>query len=849
MNSKSDAASDGSGLAGRRLLVILGSYRSKRHLFERAHEFGVRLVIVDGPGHWSEGEQGGAGPIERFIPVDLAPFETLSERAARAVRETGLSFDGIGAIDEFAGGFAARVAMSLGLPFHSVAAADCARNKYRTREACAEAGLAGPRVARLTSSRDIEAAARAVGFPAVLKPVSGVGSVQAHKVHDESELGHRFSSVVNEIRGAQRAPPAGLRSDRDWFQLMWARAPQLILEAWIGGPKYDVDLLLERGRLAYAQVTDDLEPCGLRDVRRVAPAGLDASDERCLIEHAAACVRAIGFEHGAFNVEVKLTPDGPRMIEVNGRLGGYSTTDVHRAVWEVDLVEQWLRLSLDLPVDVQARKPRCFVAESLLPSPRSGVLERDDFLEALESGADVVAARPWVLAGETVAGVESGAPDWLGAIVVRGDSRAEALARLDEKVAGLAFPVRPFSPDAGDRGQETKYHAAHPTSRRAVSRDWSSHHIFVFAPYRMTAEGPESITYGAPEFKSEVASWMSALGAAHTWVEVTPETAGLEIDRVVARSVGEPVLVFNLCDGIEVDGYPGLRTVKALEASGLPYTGADTFFYEITTPKTLMKRRLADRQVPTSPFVEIRDPARDGVRASRELGYPIIIKPDVSAASFGISLKSVVHDDASCVAQASAALAGERDPENYYEGVFAERFIPGREFTVLCASDETDSSGVRVYPPVERVFHSALPSHERLLSYDRYWEKYETENPLPDRAPIAHYDSAPADYTPRLAALARAAYVALEGKGYGRVDIRRDERTGEFLVLEANCNCGLSTDGETSVSWILKLSGQTMPGLLDLVFTDAVARNGTAAPRGGSSGSAVTSVPAARADP
>ena len=68
--------------------------------------------------------------------------------------------------------------------------------------------------------------------------------------------------------------------------------------------------------------------------------------------------------------------------------------------------------------------------------------------------------------------------------------------------------------------------------------------------------------------------------------------------------------------------------------------------------------------------------------------------------------------------------------------------------------------------------------------------------------------------------------MALDGTGYGRIDIRRDERTGEFLVLEANCNCGLSTDGETSVSWILRLSNETMPVLLDRIFTDAVARGG-----------------------
>ena len=245
--------------------------------------------------------------------------------------------------------------------------------------------------------------------------------------------------------------------------------------------------------------------------------------------------------------------------------------------------------------------------------------------------------------------------------------------------------------------------------------DWSSHRIFVLAPYRMTLSGPESVTYGTDEFKAEVASWMSVLGASHTWVEVTPETAALAIARAQDEARRRPVVVLNLCDGIDVDGYPGIRTVKALEASGLSFTGADSSFYELSTPKTLMKARLIERNVPTSPFVVIKDPAVDGALAAH-LGYPLIIKPDVSAASFGISIKSVVEDEASCVAQSAVALAGERRMDNYYEGVFAERFILGREFTVLCASDRAAGAGVFVYPAVERVFHAALPPLERLLS-------------------------------------------------------------------------------------------------------------------------------------
>lgn len=441
MSSQTESVEEASALRGKRLLVVLGSYRSKRHIYERARALGVRLTVLDGPGHWMRGCVGPGDLVERHLAVDLAPLSTFVGRAVAAIRSAGLSFDGVGTIDEFAGGFASRIAGALGLFFHSVDAADLARDKNRARQACASAGLPGPAFARIASARDLGGAGERVGFPSVLKPVSGVGSVQTYKVHAPAELAERYASIAGEVWERRASRPPSLSSDRDWFDLMWSGEATCALESWIEGRKYDVDLLLDAGEVVYAHATDDLEPCGLRDVRRVAPAGLAPEAERELVDHAAACLRALGFHRGPFNVEVKRTAEGPRMIEVNGRLGGYSTTDIHRAVWGVDLVEQWLRSCLDLPLAVRERGPACFVAESLLPSPRTGVLERDGFLDWLRSAPGVLAARPWVFAGEAVAGIETNAPDWLGAVLTTGETRELALDRLDDLVKDLALPV------------------------------------------------------------------------------------------------------------------------------------------------------------------------------------------------------------------------------------------------------------------------------------------------------------------------------------------------------------------------------------------------------------------------
>src|SRR5574341_2304672 len=78
-------------LRGRRFLFVMGSYPGKRHIYEHARELGVSMVVLDGPGHWTE-KAVAEGLFERFIEVDLFPAETVAERAFAAIQATGLEF-------------------------------------------------------------------------------------------------------------------------------------------------------------------------------------------------------------------------------------------------------------------------------------------------------------------------------------------------------------------------------------------------------------------------------------------------------------------------------------------------------------------------------------------------------------------------------------------------------------------------------------------------------------------------------------------------------------------------------------------------------------------------------------
>ena len=160
--------------------------------------------------------------------------------------------------------------------------------------------------------------------------------------------------------------------------------------------------------------------------------------------------------------------------------------------------------------------------------------------------------------------------------------------------------------------------------------------------------------------------------------------------------------------------------------------------------------------------------------------------------------------------------------------MFVERYISGREFTTLIVGSADDPDRSTVYLPVERVFHAGLPATEQFLSFDRLWEVYERETPIADGQYLWEYQPAPEALVQRISEVSWAAYAAVGGRGYGRVDLRMDANTGELYVLEVNAQCGLSEDeNHTSIGAILRFAERLM---FRIGGDDLVDHRGTATP-------------------
>lgn len=355
--------------------------------------------------------------------------------------------------------------------------------------------------------------------------------------------------------------------------------------------------------------------------------------------------------------------------------------------------------------------------------------------------------------------------------------------------------------------------------------------VWAFIPYRITEQGLVS-DYDDQTDYHDLENVFAELGLAWKWQPITLDNMHAVVEEVAVSSNEYIPVVLNYCDGIEIDGYPGISVFKLLEARGIIFTGTDSNCYHLTTSKILMKRAFMEAGVATAPYEVISDSSNIQGVCDR-LGTPLIVKPAMSMGSRGLSLQSVVESDEQVSKQVQWLLQGQHDMQFPPDSIFVERFINGREFTVFLLGSTQQPESIKIYPPAERVFHSNLPETERFLAYEIAWAKEESSLSLGE--PFYRYQLVASDLHDRLCELSKHAYCAVGGNGYARVDIRMDKASQEIFVLEVNSNCGISSiplfdfsnPSATSVGTILYLAGIPFAQMMSEIIAEAFTRNYT----------------------
>ncbi len=362
---------------------------------------------------------------------------------------------------------------------------------------------------------------------------------------------------------------------------------------------------------------------------------------------------------------------------------------------------------------------------------------------------------------------------------------------------------------------------------RTFLKQTAAYKVWIFAPFLETDDPTLKFYYDYTQSIAEYAKVFSEINCEWEWVNVTMQNIAEAIAKVKTNTTKQNI-VLNLCDGDEINEVPGISVIHALDANNLTYTGSDSYFYKVTTSKITMKEAFGEHGVAMPKWVKLNGHIDKNM--FRKTGKPAIVKPAISAGSMGISVKNVVNDLDELKDVLTDIKKGFKGWNLQGAGLLAEQFIIGKEFTTLLVGSYEHPEQIKFYRPIERVFHSSLPEKEQFLSFERLWESYEEESPMPNDGLFYEYEAVNCpELTARLKELSIDAFKAVKGKGYARIDIRMEKDTQKLFVLEINAQCGLSDDENyTSIGAILRVSNKTFTNLIVEVLDDALLRNSAA---------------------
>ncbi|MEU5695588.1 ATP-grasp domain-containing protein [Actinosynnema sp. NPDC020468] len=339
--------------------------------------------------------------------VDVSPVDTGDLGAVlRHCADLPGRIEGIWSSSEYGVAVAAAAGRALGLPGPSPDAVAACRDKVRQRAVLAAAGVPAPRWHVARTASDAVRAARALGFPVVVKPPRESGSLGVRLCRDRPEVVAGFTAACH--RGS-------------------TLDTEVLVEEYVDGDEYSVEVFDGKAvgvTRKYLGAAPHFVETG-HDF----PADVSAPDEAELVRVAEASAEALDLGWGPIHVEVRLTTSGASLIEVNPRLAGGMIPDLVLAASGVDLVDRTVRRAVGAdPVTRPAPGARASIRFVL--APRAGVVAGVSGLGEAERMPGVRAVHASARPGDPVV-ITHSFRDRLGYAIATGDTAAAAADRAD----------------------------------------------------------------------------------------------------------------------------------------------------------------------------------------------------------------------------------------------------------------------------------------------------------------------------------------------------------------------------------------------------------------------------------
>lgn len=172
-----------------------------------------------------------------------------------------------------------------------------------------------------------------ITYPCIMKPTDNAGSRGVVLCHNRNELEYQFDYSYKESRNGS-----------------------VIIEEYLSGPEFSVEVMVVDGIPNVLQITDKLTTGAPHFVEmgHSQPTKQNKENKEKIIQLACRAVKAVGINIGPAHVEMILTKDGPKMVELGARMGGDCiTTHLIPLSTGIDMVGDTIKLACGEKIDIK----------------------------------------------------------------------------------------------------------------------------------------------------------------------------------------------------------------------------------------------------------------------------------------------------------------------------------------------------------------------------------------------------------------------------------------------------------------------------------------------------------------
>jgi len=403
-------------MSTRRLVLIESNTSGTGRLFARAaiEQGACPILFTDDPARYQYINE----EHLEVLQIDTQDEEAMFDGCMELNRAAGIA--GITSSSEYFIVMAAVLASRLGLPGAPPDAIRTCRDKQAQRVRLQEAGVGIPGFHSVRSVGQALKAAESLGFPVVVKPVSESGSAGVKLCSDGNEVAQHAESLLNRKRNER-----GI-----------AIPNRILVEEFANGPEYSVETF-GANVIGITQKHIGQRPHFV-EVGHDYPASISPGTEEIIIQEITRAAKALGLVWGPAHYELRLTPAGPKIIEVNPRLAGGYIPELVRLATGIDLITETIGITLGQKPQLKPRH-RKYASIRFVVSPHEGQLAEWHGVDSAQRVPGVHDVQSYAKPGDWLR-IRGDFRDRIGHVLATGETAATARETV-EHARGLIQPV------------------------------------------------------------------------------------------------------------------------------------------------------------------------------------------------------------------------------------------------------------------------------------------------------------------------------------------------------------------------------------------------------------------------